>query len=415
VLSEKGQPAVCRSLCKSLEGDRIMRSLIQSSLSMLCSVIPNTIINDIQFTGSLTTGEATVIDKESEIICSDLDVIVSVSLPHYIILKMKRIFPKLAAHINSNFSMKGLRTHVDISLTSRFLSLVPSSLKRSRIYSYEFANNISLKKKKKSSEAEASRTYPPTKADALQLIFTACADYVFLDSMFEYPTEKIYWLAKRYLTLIYAMLIFEGSPSRSYKRRLHLALKSPTIAKLFSIQGLNYLEDFTEFKLTGDGSQLFRALDATDPESVIDKLKILLATQVKIVLFYQIDRNLEQGETREQYWVYNAPNDHELLNVLKCYFEENRKSTVSSLAYTFFFSLFSILTRRAHLVPFAVRLFSLRHSLRVTSNYLVGLLFLHRIGVVESKSHFDNVLGELHLRERDVRSVWRIAEGIGYS
>jgi len=396
VLDEKGQPAVCVSLCESLEGDKIMRSLIRSSLSMLCSVIPNTIIKDIQFAGSLTTGEATVIEKESEIICSDLDVIVSVGLPHYIILKMKRIFPKLAAHINSNFSMKGLRTHVNISLTSRFLSLIPRSLKRSRIYSYEFANNISIKKKK-SSEAKTPRIYPPTKTDALQLIFTMCADYVFLDSMFECPTEKIYWLAKRYLTLIYAMLIFEGSPSRSYKRRLYLALRSPTIAKLFSIQGLNYLEDFTE------------------EDSVLDKLKTLSATQVKIVLSYQMSRSLRQGEICQQWWVRNAPNDHALLNVLKRYFAENSKSTVSSLVYTFFFSLFSILTGRAHLIPFAARLFSLRHSLRVTSNYLVGLLFLHRTGVVESKPHFDNVLGELHLRERDVRSVWRMAEEIGYS
>jgi len=77
--------------------------------------------------------------------------------------------------------------------------------------------------------------------------------------------------------------------------------------------------------------------------------------------------------------------------------------------------LFSLLTKRFHLMPLAVRLFCLRHSLRVIANYLVGLLFLLHIGVVESKFHMECVLKELHLQMKDVKNIWQIANELGYS
>lgn len=414
VLTDETEGPVSTRVCKTNEGDRIMKQIMQLCLLLLRSALPGRAVRDVEFTGSIATGEATVIVSDSSIICSDLDMVVSVGFPHYVIMRAKCLLPKLAEQVNAYLSAKGLRTHVTFSLSAasglRFL-------KARRIYSYEFASNISVIKRDPS-KVEPATHLLPTKEDAIQLVFTTCADYAFLDSMLESSTEKVYCLAKRYLTLLYAVLISEGIPARSYERRLSLALESPAIAGLFSAKGVEFLVAFTQFKLMGDISQISKVIDATDQEHLVDRLKMLLNAQIKTILIYQLCENRKQRSPSQPVSTTESVSlevNDVTLKALESYFCRYAKSMASSLMYSIRFVFLSLLSKRFRLMPLAVRLFCLRHSLRVTANYLVGLLFLFRTGLVESRSQLDSVLRELRLGIEDIQDVWQTANNVRYS
>jgi hypothetical protein len=400
-------------LSQDKESDKILKKIVEIALIRLFSHIPIKVIKDIQLTGSIANGEGTVI-KEERVIASDVDILVYLNFPYFIIAIMKGLFEKLSQEVSHDLSSKGWKVH--ICFTGSIKSAPFSHLLGSHIYDFEFLTNKSFFNSRNS--RRITDVYIPTKRDALQLTFTTAADYLFLDSVAPSNIEKVYLLAKRFLTLIHSLFIFEGKPKASYEERSAFAETSKFCATFLSVREKELIEKFTKFKLSGQISYIFDAFQSKDTEQIINLQKELLVNMIMRTLYYELQKNYDGLRANCKRRHNNEQLSAEgLLNLLNAYFHKTGKSFISSLIYVYILTLISIVTRRVFVLHLVGPLLVLRHSLTSVANYLVGLMFISRI--YPQKSEYiqrliKSIINKLGLQLKEIKEIWDQANQVKY-
>lgn len=398
---------------KDQESDRLLKNLLQIALSVLLAVVPKKVIKNVQITGSLATGEATVIKSGRKLIVSDFDFVVCLTLPYYFLAIIRRIFPTISDKITKILSNRNISTHICYTPTTSIMGVLShfnKTSERTLIYDYEFTFNKYVLGEKKSIKKRAPS---PTRLDAIQLVFTTIADYLFLDSLFDSYKEKVYWLAKRFLTLIYSVLIFEGVPSKSYVERARNAADSLNLKKMLPNGSLQLIKSFTEIKLTGSFDAIYEIFKTNDLKEIINVQKALLRNTIANFFYYQLfelyEKNFSKTSNLDRIFSYS-----DLLELLNFYLIKNKKSLLSLIKYVCLLTSISFLTRRTYLLKFLKSVISLKDSLRIIANYLISLVFLSEQGLKEANSILNQMLGKLRISAKEIKDFWKISNELGY-
>ncbi|MHA1705616.1 MAG: hypothetical protein ACTSUX_06000 [Promethearchaeota archaeon] len=392
-------------LCDDEEGNELLKNILRVSVLMLLKYVPITAIKDIQITGSIANGEGTVIKTEPKIIASDIDIVVYLSFPYFLIIAMKEIFKKLSEAINSYFSAKGIKTHICFTGTSKVLRCL-SFLNKLHIYDYEFITNKSLLNTRRTNIN--NKIYTPTKKDALQLTFTVIADYVFLDLKASSEIRKVYLLAKRFLTLLYVILIFEGKQRIKYKQRISSVEDMSNRLNLLSAREIYLARKFTNFKLSGDLAYIFDAFKLKDIKQIISLQKKLLADMIVKVLCYQL-RKINNNSFDKSYI-----EDEKLQMSVSAYFNKIRRSIFINFFNICLLTFISLITKRMFVLRIVGPLFITRFSLINIANYLVTLFFLSSIGSIESRRILSAFINKLGIQVGDIKKIWYQANQLKY-
>jgi hypothetical protein len=413
MVAEKYRISIDFNLCKNQECNDIIKSILEIAISKLLMNLPSKMIKDIQLSGSLANGEGTVIKTQSGIIiASDIDIVVYLSFPGFIIATIKGFFGKLSHEVNSYLSSKGIKAHVCFTGTTRN-TLLLSYLGKSHVYDYEFITNKSLLNK--GGTRRKREIYMPTKKDALELTFTIIAEYLLLDLITSSDIEKIYLLAKRVLTLIYSMSIFEGKPKISYEQRINTFKKT-----FFSTREIELARKFTDFKLDGQISHIFDAFKSKDTKQIIRLNKKLLADMITRVLYYQLEGLYWIKGSRKQELINSQQSSYKTKNSLElmdAYFNKTRKSYLRNVLYTYMLAFISLITGRRLIARLVGPLFMLRHSLKDVANYLVGLIFLFLVESQKNKcipTRVNSIVDKLGIQLNALKEIWDQANLIKY-
>ncbi|MEM3526035.1 MAG: hypothetical protein QXV37_01350 [Candidatus Jordarchaeaceae archaeon] len=165
----------------------------------------------IWVSGSLASNEVTFFKKNRVYFMSDFDIILSVDTLSFLRNSLQKYSNNLSKTLTKALNSKGIKTHVSLTVISPKISQFIRFLLPNSVYLYEM---------------RPVRTSPygfdilpyslnirPTKIDCLNLIFSALADYIFVkfDLIEDFSIfDKIYVVAKRYCTLVYSLLLFNG-------------------------------------------------------------------------------------------------------------------------------------------------------------------------------------------------------------
>jgi len=221
-------------------------------------------LRDIYVVGSLSSGEVTLIrdDSSDKIYASDIELIIDLSTSAFIIDRLRGVAEKLSKDMTNVLSSRGLKTHVSITTTSFALSRFIPFIKPNTVYLYELRRVLLG-----SGDYSVSSSYlpvEPSKLDSLNLIFSSIADYMFAKlNLFKDLTtnEKCYIHAKRCLTLLYSLMLFNGVHPRSYAERVTLAKKHfDKLCEVISGDDIRILEALTKYKLSGNSVILTQRL-----------------------------------------------------------------------------------------------------------------------------------------------------------
>lgn len=404
------------NLSKDKKFDALLKYIVKIAILKLLSRIPIEAIKDIQITGSIANGEGTVIKCDSKVVTSDVDIVVYLGFPYFIIATIKGIFENLSQEVNLYLSAKGLKTHICFTGTTRITKLF-SYFSDSHIYDFEFIKNKSLYNQ--GSLCMEKRAHMPTKKDALQLTFTVIADYLFLDSLAPSDIEKVYLLAKRFLTLIHALLIFEGNPKFSYKERVTAIETTPKISDFLSTSEKEFLRKFTYFKLNGKLSYIFDAFKSTDIMQIITFQKELLVSIVLKIISYELQELYGSKISCRQKIVNNSilSPEEKLMILLNTFFIQTRKSVLNSLIYTYVLAIILLFTKRFHMLNLVGPLLTSRHSLIDLANYLIGLTFISNVTSRINRQLLMNIelpIKKLTFNLNDILVIWNLANQVKY-
>lgn len=403
-------------LSKDEKSNALLKYIVKISVLKLLSCIPIKAIKDIQITGSIANGEGTVIKSDSQVVTSDVDIVVYLGFPYFIIATVKGIFKNLSQEVNSLLSSRGLKTHVCFTGTTKITKLF-SYFSGSHIYDFEFMKNKSIYNQ--GDRYIEKRVYIPTKKDALQLTFTVIADYLFLDLLAQLDIEKVYILAKRFLTLIHALLVFEGRPKFSYEERVIFVEMSPKISAFLSESEKEFLRKFTRFKLSGELYHIFNAFKSTDITQIISLQKKLLVNMILKILCYEL-QELYGSKLGYEQKVANNPTllpEERLIILLDAFFIQNRKPVLNNFVYVFVLAVISILTKRFYILREVTPLLTLRLSLINVANCLICLTFVFNMMSKINKQLLQHVklpIKKLTFSLNDIFAIWNQANQFKY-
>jgi hypothetical protein len=148
----------------------------------------------------------------------------------------------------------------------------------------------------------------------MDLAISSIADYVFLKAGLlecERIEDKCYVVAKRCLTLLNSLMLFNGLCQKSYISRIDLAKKHfDRLKAVITNKDLLLLEALTQYKLSGDIRQLFSkfAIPTTDCQAMFSFLDSFFGRLAKVTLVYELQR-LIQDEKVPMGSVTNELND----------------------------------------------------------------------------------------------------------
>lgn len=261
-------------LTKSKNG--IIRFLVNSSLDYFLRNVDPKLIRCILITGSAATDEVTIIKSESYTITSDIEFDVFVKIPYYFIASKR--FPEYSRSFTETFRRKGIHTKV---LFHPQLEILHFLLPKIYLYEYRVASELVYGRLP---NFVKKNTNLPTAEDALELVFSTIADYLLArDNVDTSPAERIYYFAKRSLTLLYALLIVRGLCVYGYGERISRAVWAvkQKIPLPINNNDMNLLSALTRFKLSGSVDYLAKELGCDD----ISALSKLLEEFVKDLIY----------------------------------------------------------------------------------------------------------------------------------
>lgn len=269
-------------MAKEPHADQTLRAIAREALIFLLQKIEPKKIHGILLTGSLANGEGTVVEHESCIVTSDFDFVVYLDSQYF--LKNKALFQKLAHQMTANLVNRGITTHVDflpIDLNLRSLKFMTLT-----IYEYEFslASKCVL-----GNSPHFDKRIKPSRKDSLELAFTVASDLVFSELTHDPELEQSYKYAKRALTLLNSLLIFEGIYAETYEKRIKAAKEHVTNGvPLLNKHELWMLQLFTEYKLHGSLENLITSLKCPSLSALIALEKEFLKKLTVKIIFYEI-------------------------------------------------------------------------------------------------------------------------------
>ena len=271
-------------LAKQNYADDVLRGIVKEALDFLLKNVSANKIKCILVTGSIANGEGTVIKHNSFLVTSDFDFVVYLDFPYF--LKNKIYFQHLSQEISMRLMNREVATHVVFLPATKVLQSV-FCLTNSSIYEYEFANASKCVFGTTQSFNLAAR---PTKRDALELSFTVVSDLVFSNFKSLSQIEQSYIYAKKALTLLNSLLIFNGLFAETYEKRMKIAKKYMHIGILPLAQNeLKILDLFTEYKLSGSFFQLFDSLACKDIGDLLRFQREFLTNLTKKILAFELN------------------------------------------------------------------------------------------------------------------------------
>jgi len=351
--------------------DAILREILKTTLDTLSKFMHMNKIKGVLLTGSVASGEGTVVDYNSCLIASDFDFLIYFDLIAF--LKNRRYIENLSQEVSRKLVKNGFNTHV-MFLPQFSLSNTMAYFSKSSIYEYEFAlaaKNIFGK------TPSFKKTARPTKEDALELAFTVVSDLVFLKFRKASKIEESYILAKRALTLLNSALIFYGVPVETYEKRIEVA-KGCLSKGAFPLgqNDIRILDLFTEYKLSGSLQNLVVSLGFENVDDLVCYQIEFLRKLTTKILFYElvnlasksIDTNLLYTDSLEKL-------TKALPNLLKAYSINSRTRSPSRIIGVILYA-FGLLSRdRQRKELFATFLFH-KQSPKIILNTILTLLFV---------------------------------------
>jgi hypothetical protein len=345
-------------------------------LKSIRQTIPDGIIF---FVGSLSNDEATIVRdsfSSKEILVSDLDIIISVDIRTFVRDRILNLSSRLAKALTSALESEGHKTHVSIRTFSYKLHrLIPSFFPfPNTIYLYEMARVVVDKNQYCISPVRLSVT--PSKSDCLDLIFSAIMDYVpvRLELNKDITTEqKCYTIAKRCLTLIYSLLLFEEKNPRGYPLTVKLAKDYfGSFQHVLACSDLEVLTVLAEYKIQGDPEILTEKLPIK--KKTLDEAFLFMSSffekLAKRILVYELNRyiGLRTSDTEDE--------DNSLSKLMEKYRKKSNISTARCLTSFLKYCGYFVLDRDFRKLKFRADSILLRR-LEIGSyiQYLVGKLF----------------------------------------
>ena len=389
-------------LCRTAQGNALLKKILSIAISTIYRYFPEKTITDIQITGSVANGEGTVIVTESEVVSSDLDILVCMKLPSYVLAVVSGINQEISAVATSQVLSMGIKTHIHYTFSSSLFHRILRAFQKSYIYDYEFSSNKSLIGKQ-----VRKHPYPPSDEDALHLTFTIMAEYLMLYPEFRSKMEKVYWLIKRNLTLLYSMLIFEKKPKLTYAERVRTAQHNIP-SEVIRPDQMTLMNSFLNFKLKGDPRIIFKFFGSEDIGKIIALLDRKLLETLTTVLSYGISTFLCD--------MHDQSKSFDLMNLINVYFTKTKKSLIGILSYALVLSTISIVTRRSNMLPFTNLALSTRHSLLSIADYLVALTLLSKLGFQNARIQIKQFFGSTCFSHglNTIKKTWILANELKY-
>ena len=172
--------------------------------------------------GSVAKNEISCIELENKdrkkLVISDLDVMVVVDLRSFI-KYMFLGYSKIGSTLTNILRSKGLETHISITILSLLPFKVLRNLRFNTINFYEMKRVICYGADTNChivESTEKTRKYVINPDDALDLIVSSIADYIFVVTDNVYIKEAVYLTAKRILSLFYALELSLGLTPKGF-------------------------------------------------------------------------------------------------------------------------------------------------------------------------------------------------------
>lgn len=337
--------------------------------------IPN---GETFFVGSLANDETTIVQNNlnsKEILLSDLDIIILVDAATFFRNRILRVPSKLSKALTHTLESKGHKTHVSIDVFSHRLYRLIHSYFPNTIYQYEMAK-VTLNKNYYSISPIRFQV-KPSKSDCIDLIFSAIMDYLSmrLELSEDATTEqKCYAVAKRCLTLIYSLLLFEAKKPRGYRSTAELIKKYfGEFQNVIANADLDVLTALAEYKIQGDAGLLAEKLPLK--EKTLDEALWFLYS-----FFERLAERVLQFELGHSFDSCTDDAKHEndsLYGLLEKYTRKSKVSIVGCLTLSLKYTAYLVVDRDFR--KFRFRTYSaLSKRLEMSSyiRYLVGKSFL---------------------------------------
>ncbi len=169
--------------------------------------------------GSIAKNEISCLELENndaeKLVISDLDLIALTDLTSFIKCKLLNC-TKIADVITNTLRQKGIETHVSLTLTW------PALYKLLRFFKFNTVNFYEMKKVKCSNINKRCHIIEKTKEpvinleDALNLVISSIADYIFVAINDVRINEAMYIISKRVLSLLYALELSLGLTPKGF-------------------------------------------------------------------------------------------------------------------------------------------------------------------------------------------------------
>jgi hypothetical protein len=394
-------------MAKQNYADEVLRAIAKEALDFLLKNVNANRIKCILVTGSIANGEGTVIKHNSSVITSDFDFVVYLDFPCY--LKNRTHFRHLSQLISTRLINRKVNTHV-VFLPSAKIFQTGIRFTNSNIYEYEFAF---ASKCVFGNSPLFDKNVRPSGKDALELVFTVASDIVFSELEHDSEIEKSYTYAKRALTLLNSLLIFQGVFAGTYAKRLEAAKEHVANGmSLLSKNELRVLELFTEYKLCGSLENLMASLGCTSLSTLIGLEQDFLKKLTVKAIFYELmfltrdqkGQNLEHGVSYEKLSPIFAS------QLLSVYLKKSKVSSISRITGVTIYALAFFRKDRDRAELFATFVFS-RQSPKAILNCIITMLLLHgqnlSAQILSKEFPWITKKGSAF---RKVFSLWRIAE-----
>jgi len=355
---------------------KMLNSIVLFVLKSIQQNIPDA---KIFLVGSSANDETTIVRDNfgsKEILVSDLDIIISVDMPTFVRDRILRSSSKLAKALTSALQLRGHKTHVSIGTFSYKLHrLIPSFFPfPNTIYQYEMARVVLDKNQYSISPVRFRIT--PSKSDCLDLIFSAIMDYVSMNlELNEDITtqEKCYTVAKRCLTLLYSLLLFEEKNPRGYTSVAKLVKEHfGEFRDVIAYTDLEVLTILAEYKIQGDPRLLTEKLPIK--KKTLDEALLFLSNffegLAERVLLYELNHYLDSCKN-------DAKEGHDsLCKLVEKYRTKSKISIARCLTLFLKYAVYLVVDKDFRKLKFrTISILSRRLEISSYIRYLVGKLF----------------------------------------
>ncbi|WGM90390.1 MAG: hypothetical protein NUK63_04520 [Candidatus Bathyarchaeum tardum] len=394
-------------MAKDDHADQTLRAIAKEVLIFLMQKIERKKIHGILLTGSLANGEGTVVKHGSCIVTSDFDFVVYLDSQYF--LKNKVLFQKMAHQMTTNLVNKGITTHVDflpidLNLRSAFTFMTLN------IYEYEFslASKCVL-----GNSPHFNKNIKPSRKDSLELAFTVASDLVFSELTSDSEIEQSYKYAKRALTLLNSLLIFQGIYAETYEKRIEFAKKHLTNGLPLLVKNeLWLLQLFTEYKLHGSLENIMNSLRCTSLSALIKLEKEFLKKLTVKIIFYEIMclTRGHRGQNFELNVVYEHISPKSFSHLLNEYLKKS-KISVNSRIVGLLIYLFAFIRKDQERAELFRTFVSQGQPPKVILNYMVSIILFNGQNLSTPLLHKEfswiNMSGSAL---KKIFSLWKLAE-----